>query len=115
MTKFRTILLAVIALIGVGATLVVHYQAQAKLRENHAALQQHAEQRILLSSENSRLHQLLAHSKRRPPVDEASTELAKLLRDAERLRKQTNELGRLRREEHGWPIWQSDVANGPSF
>jgi RNA polymerase sigma factor (sigma-70 family) len=84
MTKLKVALGAVVAA-GIGTTLVLERQAQAKLREDNRALQQQVEQLTRLSEANQNLSNLLAQgSANGSPLDQ----LERLRNEAAQLRQQ---------------------------
>src|SRR5437870_6734115 len=93
MTKFKIILIGAIAIAGATASLVIHHQAQIKLRENDAVLRQQDNQLAELAAEHQRLSNLVARANS-SPAEDRTAELVKLRSQAEDLRKQTNELGK---------------------
>ncbi len=93
MTKFKIIVIGVIALAAGTASLVIQHAAQVKGHENGAVLRQQDSQLVELTAEHLRLSNLVAQVNSSPAGDQAA-ELSKLRAEAEALRKQTNELGK---------------------
>jgi hypothetical protein len=93
MTKFKIISMTTIALAGVAASLMIQRQSQARFRAGEARLQQQSNQLAALTAEHGRLSNLVSRASSAPANDNAA-ELAKLRREAEALKKQTNDLGR---------------------
>jgi hypothetical protein len=77
MTKLKAGAIAAIALAGVATPLVIHYKAQAKLRDGEAALRQQNDQLAQLAADNERLSNLVAHANNSTAQDQ-SRELLKL-------------------------------------
>jgi hypothetical protein len=93
MTKFKIICLASIAIAGVVASLMVQHKSQVKFRERDALVRQQGQQLAALKAEHQRLSNLAARAKS-APADDHKAELARLRREAEALKQQTNDLGR---------------------
>jgi hypothetical protein len=90
MTKLKiTLIIATIA-ISLAVTLILHRNAQVKLRENDATLRQQDKQLIELIAEQEQLSNRVAETK--SSTNNQLNELAKLRSRAEILQKQTNEL-----------------------
>jgi len=104
MTIFRIITLASIALAGVAASVVVQHETQIKFRERDALMREQDQQLAALAAEHQRLSNLVSHANSAPPIDHVA-ELAKLRREVEALKKQTNDLGRQ---------WGQSVESRPS-
>jgi hypothetical protein len=97
-TKLK-ITVGAVLVTGVGATLVLERQAQARLRNQNNALRQQVEQSAQLSEENQRLTNLLARSNANSSA--AQNQLPELLRlrgEVGALRQQKGELDNLRAE-----------------
>jgi hypothetical protein len=75
MTKLKAGALGAILLAGVATPLVIHYQSQAKLRDRDVVLHQQNEQIAQLTSENTRLSNLLAQANS-PGAQDQMRELA---------------------------------------
>lgn len=96
MSKFGIALLGAIIAAAIAAILVMHQQGERNLREKDALLQQQNEEITQLATENERLSNAVAHSQNAGGGDQS--ELLKLRGEVGMLRRQTNELGRLREE-----------------
>src|SRR4030095_1364200 len=90
MTKLNITLIVASVAISLAVTLVAHHNAQAKLRENDAALHRQDKQLTELLIEQQRLSNLVAGAK--SWTNNQLNELAKLRNQAQELQKQTNEL-----------------------
>jgi len=90
MTKFKITLIIASVAISLAVTFILHRNAQAKLRENDAALHRQDEQLTELVAEQERLSNQVAEAK---SSANKLSELARLRGEAEALQKQTNELG----------------------
>jgi hypothetical protein len=90
MTKLKITLVIATVTISLAVTLILHRNAQAKLRENDAALHRQDEQLTELVAEQERLSNQVAEAK---SSANKLSELARLRGEAEALQKQTNELG----------------------
>jgi RNA polymerase sigma factor (sigma-70 family) len=77
MTKLKAGIVGAMIMAGVATPLVIHYQAQAKLRDRDAVMQQQNDQLAQLASENGRLSNLVAQANGAMPQDQ-SRELLKL-------------------------------------
>ncbi len=96
MTKLKAGIISAVVAAGVAAPLVMQHQAQVKLRQENQSLRQQVEG---LTAENDRLSNLLTQASRSGSLPkEQLSELMKLRGEIGLLRKQTNELGRLREE-----------------
>jgi RNA polymerase sigma factor (sigma-70 family) len=98
MTKVEAGVIAAIAAASVATTLVIQHQAQARIRDADAALQQQPTQRAQLQTEHDRLSNLLAQANR-SLADDRFSELLRLRGEAAMLRQQTNDLATLQ-DEH---------------
>jgi hypothetical protein len=92
MTTLQTVSLASLVLAGVAASLMIQHNSGVKFRERDALVRQQDEQLAALSAEQQRLSNMVTQANSTPPVDH-SVELARLRREAEALKKQTNEMG----------------------
>jgi len=114
MTKFKIIVIGVIALAAGTASLVIQHAAQVKGHENGAVLRQQDSQLVELTAEHLRLSNFVAQVNSSPAGDQAA-EFSKLRAEAEALRKQTNELGKQlaedcwSRQSHTRPRSRSDT------
>ena len=95
MTKLSLILIGAIALAGAATSLVLQHQAQAKLCEKDDLARQQANQLTEVAAEHQRLSNLVAQAQS-PPAEEPTAELQRLRGEAQRLRKQTDDLGKQR-------------------
>jgi hypothetical protein len=93
MTKFKTILIGAIVFAGVAISLVIQHQAQAKLQQQDEVVRAQDNQLAELAAEHQRLSNLVAQAQS-SPVDGQAGELRRLRREADQLRKQTNDLGK---------------------
>ena len=105
MTKSTIILIGAIAIAGPTASLVIHHQAQLKLRENDALLLQQDNQLTELAAEHQRLSNSVVQATS-TTTDDPTVELVKLRTEAEALRKQTNELGKQLAENRWSRQWR---------
>src|SRR6266699_1408723 len=93
--QLQIVVIAAIAASGVVASLVIQRQARMKLHQKGTVYLQQANQLDTLAAEHQRLSNLLVEPDRSAPnvpADVYTAELLKLRTEAERLRKQTNEL-----------------------
>src|SRR5262249_8686195 len=97
----------VLILAGVGITLVLEKQTQAKLRQDTQSLRHQIEQLEGLAQENQRLSNQLALSSAPPP--EQLGELLRLRGEVGRLRQETNELAELLERKRTQPRLPSEV------
>ena len=95
MTKVKAGMISAIVVAGLGTSLVVYNQAQAKFQQQESALRQQQEQMSKLTAENDRLSKLAAQQSA-APAEDTSQELGRLRREAESLRQKTNSLAALR-------------------
>ena len=93
MTKIKIILVGAIAIAGLATSIVVHHRSQVELNAKGELLPQRDRQLAELSAEHQRLSNLIVQTKGSLAEDRV-TELVKLRREVEELRKQTNTLGR---------------------
>jgi hypothetical protein len=91
MTKFKIISVAGLAIAGVAASLMIQHASHRKFLERDDLLRKQGEQLAALTAEHQRLSDLAAHAQDEQAVDHTA-ELAKLRREAEALKKQTNDL-----------------------
>jgi len=96
MSKFGSALLGAVITAAIAVILVMHQQGEQNLREKDALLRQQNEQITQLAVENERLSNVVARSQNAEGGDQS--ELLKLRGQVSVLRRQTNELGRLREE-----------------
>lgn len=96
----------------IAAILVIHQQSDRNLREKEALLQQQNEEMTQLAAENERLSNAVAHSQNAAGGD--PSELLKLRGEVSMLRRQTNELGRLREENRRLAAAASAPAPSPA-
>jgi hypothetical protein len=90
MTNFKMILIIATVAISLAVTLILHRKAQAKLRENDAALHRQDEQLTELVAEQETLSNQVAEAK--SSTNSQLSELVRLRSQAQALQKQTNEL-----------------------
>jgi hypothetical protein len=91
MTKLKITLIIAAVVISLAATLILHRNAQAKLRKNDEALHRQDEQLTKLVAEHKRLSNQVAEAK--GSTNSQLSELARLRTQAQALQKQTNDLG----------------------
>lgn len=91
MTKLKITLIVAAVAISLAVTLLLHRNAQTKLRENDATLRQQDKQLTELIAEQRKLSNNVTEAK--IPANNQLTELARLRDQAQMLQKQTNELG----------------------
>ncbi len=92
-TKFKTGVISAIVVASVVTPLLVQHQAQARLRDQDAALQQQADKVAGLKADNERLSNLLAMAKNpRPLSSNQLSELMRLRGEVGRLQKDAQEL-----------------------
>jgi hypothetical protein len=115
MTKLRNFLIGTVVITGVTSLLVIQHQARVKLRENDAVLRQQDDHLAELTAEYRRLSNLVTQADNSRANDH-TTELTKLRCEAEALRRQTNELGNLLKENRQSKRWpdSSTGSNGSS-
>src|SRR6267378_2308904 len=89
--KLKTGDVCAIGIAGVMASLVIQHQAEVKIREKDQASRQQDNQLAALAAEHEHLSSVVAQVKSYPPEGQKH-ELQKLRIEAERLRKQINEL-----------------------
>jgi RNA polymerase sigma factor (sigma-70 family) len=99
MGKLQISFMSVVLAGGVTAPLIVHYRAQAELREANAALKTRDDELSAQSAESQRLSNLLAHAADAQQLSAAQeAELLRLRSEVGSLRRQTNELANLQLE-----------------
>ena len=81
---------------GLTTSLIIHYQTAARLRDQDRSFRQQTDAATQLSADNARLAGLLQAAQR--AANNPATDLAKLRAEADTLRRQTNELVALRRQ-----------------
>jgi hypothetical protein len=91
MTKFKIIIVAVLAVASAAAILVMHRRAQVQLCANDAVMRQQDQQLTELTAQQQRLAGLVAEAK--GATNSQSNELANLWQQVQALQKQTNTLG----------------------
>jgi hypothetical protein len=91
MTKLTIIPITTIALAGVALSLWIQHLSHARNRASDGLLQAQRAQLAALTAEHERLANLAAHASSLPAEDH-SAEVARLRREAEALKQQTNEL-----------------------
>lgn len=96
MTRFGTALLGAVVAAAIAAILLLRQHGEQTLRDKENLLQQQSEQIAQLTAENERLSNAVASAQNAGGGDQ--TELLKLRGEVSLLRRQTNELGRLREE-----------------
>jgi hypothetical protein len=97
MGKFRIVIIATLAVVGVHTFLMIHQQS--KLREENSLLRQQIEQLAPLQAENGHLSNLLAQANNAQTLPSAQlSELLRLRSEVGSLRSQTNDLGKLQSE-----------------
>ncbi|HYV28316.1 MAG TPA: sigma-70 family RNA polymerase sigma factor, partial [Candidatus Eisenbacteria bacterium] len=107
MTKLQFGIISAIVVASVVAPLVIHHQAQAKLREQDEALRQRADRLARLQTDNEGLSNLLAQANSaRPLSNDQFRELLRLRGEVGRLRTDVQELAQLRTSA---PMSRDDV------
>jgi hypothetical protein len=97
MTKLQTAIVSAVVVAGVATPLVI--QHEAKLRRENQALRQQVDQFAGLTAENERLSNLVAQANNaRSLSNDQLNDLLRLRGEVGLLRRQTNELGKLREE-----------------
>jgi RNA polymerase sigma factor (sigma-70 family) len=98
MTKLKAGIICAIVVAGVATPLVLQYQATVNLRKENLSLLRQLEQMAQLYAENERLSNSLMQAKNPLPNDQM-TELLRLRSEVGRLRKDAQELARLKTDE----------------
>ena len=93
MGKSKIISIVTIAIVGLAVSWSIQRSSQSKFLEKEALLQQRDGELTALSSENTRLSNLVTHPEN-SSADKHIAELSKLRSEIEALKKQTNDLGR---------------------
>jgi hypothetical protein len=91
MTKLKITLIIATVAISLAVALILHRNAQVKLRENDAVLRQQDKRMSELTAEQERLSNRVAEAK--SSTNSQLSELARLRSRAQELQQQTNELG----------------------
>lgn len=111
-SKVGTVLLGAMLAAAIAAILVIHQQSDRNLREKEAMLQEQNQQIAQLAAENERLSNAVSRSQNVGGGDQS--ELLKLRGEVGMLRRQTNELGRLREENRRLAAAASAPAPPPA-
>jgi RNA polymerase sigma factor (sigma-70 family) len=112
MTKLKVGIISAVAVASVATPLAIQHQAQIKLREENQSLRQQVDQFAQLTAENERLSNLVAQAKNSFPDDRMS-ELLRLRGEVGMLRRQTNELGRLQKENQQFHAQLTAIRSQP--
>ena len=114
MTNLKATVISTVLVAGVGTTLVLEHQTQAKLRQENGALQQQVGQLAQFAEENQRRSNLLAKGNDNSSVvTDPLQELLRLRGEVGALRQQKGELDKLRAENRGLSSQQAGQSARP--
>ncbi len=108
LTKLKAGVLAAVALAGAATPALMQHQTQVKLRTVNESLRLQAGQLAALRTENARLSHLLGEANSSQLSQDQLRELMKLRGEVGLLRRQTNELEKVRAENRRLQSWQAN-------
>src|SRR5688500_2605594 len=100
--ELKIIVVGAIAIGGVVASLAIRYQTQVRLRHGKERFDHQNAELTSLAQDQHRLTNMLTRASwpaTNSPIEDPTTELAKLRAEAKALRKQTNELAKARQAD----------------
>lgn len=100
LSKIKIVVLVALAVAGVVASLAIRHRAEDLIRDKEEVLGRQADQLAGMAAEHERLSKLAAKVKS-PALNGQALELERLRKEAEQLRNQTNDLGRLLAQSRG--------------